>query len=168
MRKHSYKLTRWGVFPINSWGDDLNFHQSWLRAGRGGGWRIYPGLGDKTNLSPAMRDSSLEPRDCLLLRCSVTLCHSINCSPPGSSVPGILQARLLDWVAIFSFRGSSPPRNRTGVSYIPYISQRILYSCHLGSSKRLSIVKAIMAESTEINMLWKTGGKQSRKVVKGK
>ena len=29
-----------------------------------------------------------------------TLCYPIDCSPPGSAVPGILQARILEWVAI--------------------------------------------------------------------
>ena len=42
----------------------------------------------------------------------------VDCSPPGSSVHGILQARILEWVAMPSFRGSSPPRDRTHVSYI--------------------------------------------------
>ena len=35
----------------------------------------------------------------------------VNCSPPGSSVPGISQARILEWVAMPSSRGSSPPRD---------------------------------------------------------
>ena len=35
------------------------------------------------------------------------LCHPMDCSPPGSSVHGILQARKLEWVAISSSRGSS-------------------------------------------------------------
>ena len=39
-------------------------------------------------------------------------------SPPGSSVSGILQARILEWVAIFFSRGSSRPRDWTHVSYI--------------------------------------------------
>ena len=34
-----------------------------------------------------------------------------NCSPPGSSVHGILQAKMLEWVAMPSSRGSSQPRN---------------------------------------------------------
>ena len=46
-----------------------------------------------------------------------TLCDFIDCSPPGSSVHGILQARILEWVAIPSYRGSSQPRDRTLVSY---------------------------------------------------
>ena len=36
-----------------------------------------------------------------------TLCDPIDCSPPGSSVHGILQARILEWVAISFSRGSS-------------------------------------------------------------
>ena len=42
----------------------------------------------------------------------------MDCSPPGSSVHGILQARILEWVAISFSRGSSRPRDRTQVSCI--------------------------------------------------
>ena len=41
----------------------------------------------------------------------------MDCNPPGSSVHGILQARILEWVAIPFSRGSSWPRDRTHVSY---------------------------------------------------
>jgi len=37
----------------------------------------------------------------------------VDCSPPGSSVHGILQARILEWVAMPSSRGSSHPRDQT-------------------------------------------------------
>ena len=46
-----------------------------------------------------------------------TLCHPMDCSPPGSSVHEIFQARILEWVAIAFSKGSSQPRNRTWVSY---------------------------------------------------
>ena len=46
-----------------------------------------------------------------------TLCYL--CSPPGSSLHGILQARVLEWVAISFSRGSSRPRDQTQVSCIP-------------------------------------------------
>ena len=46
----------------------------------------------------------------------LTLCNPMDCSPQGSSVPGILQPRILEWVAISSFRGSSQPTDRTRVS----------------------------------------------------
>ena len=42
----------------------------------------------------------------------------MDCSPPGSSVHGILQARILEWVAMPSSRGSSQPRDQTQVSHI--------------------------------------------------
>ena len=42
-----------------------------------------------------------------LLQSCPTLCDLMDCSPPGSSVHGILQARILEWVAISSSRGSS-------------------------------------------------------------
>ena len=48
----------------------------------------------------------------------VWLCDPMDCSPPCSSVPGILQAGLLEWVAISFSRRSSQPRDRTWVSCI--------------------------------------------------
>ena len=52
----------------------------------------------------------LVPQSCL------TLCESVDCSLPGSSVHVILQARILEWVAIPFSRGSSRPRDWTWVS----------------------------------------------------
>ena len=50
-------------------------------------------------------------RACITQLC-LTLYEPMDCSPPGLSAHGILQARTLEWVAISSFRGSSPPRDR--------------------------------------------------------
>ena len=47
-----------------------------------------------------------------------TLCDPMDCSPPGSSVPGILQARIVEQVAVFSSRRFSPTRDRTPVSFL--------------------------------------------------
>ena len=47
---------------------------------------------------------------------SPSLCDPLDCSPPDSSVHGILQARILEWVAMSSSRGSSQPKDRTRVS----------------------------------------------------
>ena len=49
----------------------------------------------------------------LVAQSCLTLCDSMDCSPPGSSVHGILQTRILEWVAMPSLRGSSRPRDRT-------------------------------------------------------
>ena len=48
----------------------------------------------------------------------VRLFALVDCSPPSSSVHGILQARILEWVAVSFSRGSSQPRDRTQVSNI--------------------------------------------------
>ena len=48
----------------------------------------------------------------------LTLCDPIDCSLPGSSVHGIFQAILLEWIAISFSRGSSQPRDQTRVSHI--------------------------------------------------
>ena len=48
----------------------------------------------------------------------LTLCDLMDCSPPGSSVLGIPQARILEWVAISSCLGSSWPRDGTWVSWV--------------------------------------------------
>ena len=48
----------------------------------------------------------------------LTLCGPMDCSPPGSSVHGILQARILEWVAIPFSRASSQPRDPTWVTCI--------------------------------------------------
>ena len=47
-----------------------------------------------------------------------TLCDPLDCSPPGPSVHGILQARMLEWVAIPFSRRSSQPRDQTLISGI--------------------------------------------------
>ena len=48
----------------------------------------------------------------------LTFCDPVDCSQPGSSIHGILQARILEWVAISFSRGSSQPRDWTRVSCI--------------------------------------------------
>ena len=68
-----------------------------------------------------------------LLQLCLTLCDPMDCGPPGSSVHGILQARILKRVAMPSSGGSSPPRHQTHVSYVSCISRGVLYcSCPLG------------------------------------
>ena len=56
-----------------------------------------------------------------------TFYDPMDCSPPGSSVHGILQARILEWVAMPSSRGSSLPRDQTCISYASYIGRQVLY-----------------------------------------
>ena len=70
-------------------------------------------------------------------------------SPPGSSVHGISQARVLEWVAISFSRGSSWPRDRTCASCISCTGRWILYHLsHLGSPCQVSKKKFIIPTAT--------------------
>jgi len=59
-----------------------------------------------------------------------TLCNPMDCSQLDSSVHGILQARILEWVAMPSSRGSSQLRDQTCVSYVSCIGRWVLYHQH--------------------------------------
>ena len=61
------------------------------------------------------------------LQLCLTLCNPVDCSLPESSVHGILQARILKWVAMPSSRGSSQPRDGTHFSYVSCIGRRVPY-----------------------------------------
>ena len=56
-----------------------------------------------------------------------TLWDPMDCSPPGSSVQGDSSARILEWVAKTSSRGSSPLRDQTCISYVSCIGRWVLY-----------------------------------------
>ena len=64
---------------------------------------------------------------CLCAQSCPILCNPRHCSPLGSFVHGIFQARILEWVAISSSRESSRPRDRTHVSYVSGIGRWLLY-----------------------------------------
>ena len=64
-----------------------------------------------------------------MLSC-VQLCDLMDCSPPSSSVHRILQARILEWIAISSSRGSSQLRDQTHISYVSCIGRWVLYQLH--------------------------------------
>ena len=55
---------------------------------------------------------------CALSLSRPTFCNPMNCSPPGSSVHGTLQAKILEWVAMHSSRVSSQPRDQRQVSSV--------------------------------------------------
>ena len=72
----------------------------------------------------------------LVTHSCLTLCDPVDCSPPGSSVHGVLQARILERVAMPFSRGSSGPRNRIWVSYI---AGRLFTVCASRKATRNSI-----------------------------
>ena len=66
---------------------------------------------------------------CSVAKLCPALCDPIDCSPPGSSIRGISQARILEWVAIPFSRESSPPRDWNCISCVSCIGRHILYHC---------------------------------------
>ena len=88
----------------------------------------------------------------LVVQSCLTLCDPMDCSLPGSSVHGIIQARILEWVAISFFRGSSGHRDRTQVSRIVG-TQRELLSWPWDSPG---------TNQTTAKEPWKMGGRKGR------
>ena len=70
------------------------------------------------NLPFILHSSKVKKRKVLVTQLCLTFCDPMDCSPPGSSVHRILQARILECVAILFSRGSSPARDQTQVSHI--------------------------------------------------
>ena len=73
---------------------------------------------DKVILHKAMISRGKSECQSLVLTPCLTLFDPMNCSPPGSSVHEMFQARILEWVVIPFSRGSSQPRDRTWASCI--------------------------------------------------
>ena len=69
---------------------------------------------------------------CICAKSCLILHNAMDCSPPGSSVHGILQARILEWVAMLSSKGSCPPKDGTCISCGSYISGGVSTSEPLG------------------------------------
>ena len=85
-------------------------------------WPLYR-LSDAASKGPRRAHACLRAQPCL------TLCDPTDCSLPGSYFHRILQARILEGVAISYFRGSSPARDRTHFSWVSYIGRWMLYHC---------------------------------------
>ena len=81
------------------------------------------------------------------------LCVTPWTSPPGSSVHGIFQARVLEWVAMLSSRVVSQPRDQTHISYVSCIGRQVLYlQCHQGSpNTKANARKELHSPSTTIH-----------------
>ena len=67
---------------------------------------------------PLVTNHREERKESEVAQSCLTLCDPVDCSLPGSSIHGILQARILEWVTISFSRGSSRPRDQTRVSHI--------------------------------------------------
>ena len=76
-----------------------------------------PGIKPESLMSPELAGrffttgATWESEKMLVTQLCLTLCDPVDRSPPGSSVHGILQAKILEWVTMLSSRGSSRPRD---------------------------------------------------------
>ena len=95
-----------------------------------------------------------------LLQLCPTLCSSMDCGPPGSSVHGILQARTLEWVAMSSSRGSSQSRDQTWVSISPALAGRFFTTSVTGEAQythtRTRIHIHVVVQSLSLVLLFAT------------
>ena len=88
-------------------------------------------------------------------RSVISLCDPVDYSPPGSSVHGVSQARILEWVAISSSKGSNQPKDQTPVS-----------AALLADSLRFSVSQRSKAGSfveTWVNLASVMQGEESQK-----
>ena len=94
-----------------------------------------------------------EVSKCSVAQLCLTVCASMDCSPPGSSVHGILQVRILKWVAIPFSSGSFQPRDQTQVSCPGLLSCRQIpveapvksnyYAVHPEDNVNMSIISKL-------------------------
>ena len=116
-------ITLKSAFTLPGTGSALCQHQLILRPDSGEAQIVRD---EGTSLGVSLKPSW--PQSCILTRihyaavlvCSRSVmsdsCNLVDCNPPGSSVPGISQARIMEWVAVSFSRGSSSPRNRAPMS----------------------------------------------------
>ena len=99
---------------------------------------------------------------CVCVQLWLTLCKPMDYSPPGSSVHGILQVRILEWVAISSSRESSQPRDQTRISCVSGIEGGFFTS---EPDRKILSIRAIQCNILvmHVNLLYKISVKLSAK-----
>ena len=114
---------------------------------------LFPSNSSKESTS----GSSLPVHEHLITQSCPSLCDSMNYSPPGSSVHGIFQTRILEWVSISFSRGSCWPRDQTHVphthSFLP-LSHPGGRSPVRGSKKDSPPPQSISSNSTQSFLSW--------------
>ena len=90
---------------------------------------------------------------CVHAQSCSTLCDLIDCSPPGSSVHWIFQARLLEWVALSSSRGSSWSMDQIHLLYL-LLGRQILYHCTTFSTRHLILCPYSNRKTTQIRRVF--------------
>ena len=77
----------------------------------------------------------------------------MDCSPPGSSVRGIFQARILEWVAISSSRGSSRPKDQTHISCVSCLAGRFFTTSTTWEALVIQMIIPSLTNSTAATKL---------------
>ena len=91
---------------------------------------------------------------CAVTQSRLTLCDPTDCSPPGSSVRGIFQARILEWVVISYSTGSSQPRDWSCLSCTIYIYPLFFeFLSHSGHQRALSSLCYTVGSQLVINFI---------------
>ena len=85
-----------------------------------------------------------------MLSCVGLFCNPMDCCPPGSSILGNIQARIMEWVAISFSRGSSQPRDQI---YVLCISRQILYLWAIWEAHSNTRMSRI--QSTDLTERWR-------------
>jgi len=98
----------------------FEFVLTWVSSGRGSSLALFLFVLLQSVVCCVVLCCVVCPQSCL------TCCNPVDCSPPGFSVHGILQARTVEWVAISFSRGFSQCRDWTCVSYISCLGRQIL------------------------------------------
>ena len=97
----------------NRWNQCVGFHVTESLEARQ--WAERPRRNAEKGVGQHIESESVKV---LVAHSGPTLCHPMDCNPPGSSVLGVFQARIMEWVATPFSRGSSRPRDGTPVSCI--------------------------------------------------
>ena len=93
---------------------------------------------------------SLKKKNMLVAQLCLILCHLMEHSLPGSSVHGILQARILEWIAIPFSRGSSYPGIKLGC---PALQVDSLPSESLGTPHYVTYIQLILKTTEDVNSI---------------
>ena len=102
---------------------------------------------------------------CVLSHFSLTLCNPMEYSPPGSSVHGIFQARMLEWIAISYSKGSSRPRDQAWSLVSPALAGRFFTAVLPRKPKQSKIFGAnrFLATVTKVCILFTFWGVANKK-----
>ena len=134
MTRSNSSIFLWVLFDQEGNGSPLQCSCLENPRNRGAWWAAIYGVAQSRTRLKRLSSSSSRSMNAKSLQLCPTLCDPVSCSLPDSPVHGIVQAKIPEWVAGPSFRGSSWPRDPTHISCISCIDRQILYhQHHLGS-----------------------------------